>query len=64
MLSVNASRFQYVNWVPTKVDVPVVVPYDALLSLDRFVGKGKQEGEVELPKEESELLLSIFSNDD
>lgn len=52
VLLVNAARFQIDNWVPRKVDVPLIVPHDDLL-LDRYLGGGKQEGEVELPQEAS-----------
>ena len=48
MLLVNAARFQLDNWVPRKVDVPLLVPHQSL-TLDQFVGHGKQDGEVELP---------------
>lgn len=49
VLVVNASRFKYINWVPQKVEVPIVVPYKSL-SLDQFLAVGIQEGEQELPQ--------------
>lgn len=48
---IHAKKFQLVNWVPVKLDVPVNLPPNDELSLDAFIGLGKQEGEVELPEE-------------
>jgi ubiquitin carboxyl-terminal hydrolase 5/13 len=48
ILAINARRFEIVNWVPTKQDVPVIVG-DNSLDLDRYRCKGKIEGEEELP---------------
>lgn len=57
MLLVNAARFQIDNWVPRKVDVPLIVPAKSL-KLDQFIGKGKQDDEVELPQAEGECSRS------
>ncbi|KAK5114519.1 hypothetical protein LTR62_002454 [Meristemomyces frigidus] len=46
ILAVNARRFEIVNWVPTKQDVPVIV--DGSIDLEAFRSKGKQEHEEEL----------------
>lgn len=40
---VNVRRFRLVNWVPQKVDVPLVV--EGELKLDSYISKGPQEGE-------------------
>lgn len=48
ILAVNASRFEIVNWVPTKQDVPVIVGDDPV-SLDMYKSKGLQPDEEELP---------------
>jgi len=48
VLVVHAKKFQLVNWVPVKLDVPVILPPDNLLVMDKYLGHGKQEGEVEL----------------
>ena len=48
-LAVNARRFELVNWVPTKLDIPVVVGDDKF-SLDDYISHGPQEGEVLLPE--------------
>ncbi|KAK9369786.1 hypothetical protein V1509DRAFT_619108 [Lipomyces kononenkoae] len=49
VLVVNARRFEVVNWVPTKLDVPVVVP-DEPFSLDDYFSTGLQPGEELLPE--------------
>lgn len=50
ILAVNARRFEIVNWVPTKQDVPVIVEEDGL-DLEQYRSKGKQAGEEELPED-------------
>ncbi|BEJ00479.1 hypothetical protein CcaverHIS631_0503360 [Cutaneotrichosporon cavernicola] len=46
LLVFHMKKFQLVNWMPTKLDVPVQVP-DAL-NLDKYHGAGRQPGEAEL----------------
>ncbi|CAD6892715.1 unnamed protein product [Tilletia controversa] len=53
VLVVQARRFQLVNWVPQKVNVPVVVPLGGL-ELSKYMGRGQQEGEEALPDVEEE----------
>ncbi|EIW75842.1 ubiquitinyl hydrolase [Coniophora puteana RWD-64-598 SS2] len=48
VLVVHAKKFQLVNWVPTKLDVPVILPHDDTLTLDTYLGHGLQPGEKEL----------------
>ena len=48
VLAVNARRFTLLNWVPTKVDVPVVVG-DEAFSLDAYKSHGLQDSEDALP---------------
>lgn len=50
ILAVNARRFHLVNWVPTKLDIPVLVSENPL-SLDRYMSQGLQPGEDLLPDE-------------
>ncbi|KAF4121487.1 ubiquitin carboxyl-terminal hydrolase 5/13 [Geosmithia morbida] len=50
ILAVNARKMTVVNWVPIKVDVPVLVPDDPFL-LDAYLSKGQQPGEELLPDE-------------
>jgi len=47
---IHAKKFQLVNWVPTKLDIPINLPPSDTLSLDKYVGKGLQDTEVELPE--------------
>jgi len=49
---IHAKKFQLVNWVPTKLDIPINLPPSDILSLDKYIGKGLQDGEVELPGDE------------
>lgn len=53
VLAIQVRRFQLINWVPQKVDVPIIMPVDGSLSLDAYMGNGKQEGEIDLPEEAS-----------
>ncbi|ORY24757.1 hypothetical protein BCR39DRAFT_545796 [Naematelia encephala] len=46
LLVLHMKKFQLVNWMPTKLDIPVRVP--DFLNLDGYVARGRQEGEVEL----------------
>lgn len=48
VLAVNARRFELVNWVPTKQDVPVIVD-DEPFSFDSYKSNGLQDDEQELP---------------
>lgn len=50
VLLVNAARFQLDNWVPRKVDVPLIVPSSGL-DMSPYFGKGLQESEKELPQD-------------
>ncbi|GAA5953514.1 hypothetical protein JCM21900_006188 [Sporobolomyces salmonicolor] len=55
VLLVNAARFQLDNWVPRKVDVPLIVDAKEL-DLSGFAGKGLQEGETELPGDKEDAV--------
>ncbi|KAI9878811.1 MAG: hypothetical protein M1830_010495 [Pleopsidium flavum] len=48
ILAVNARRFELVNWVPTKLDVPVVVE-DEPFDLGTYQSFGAQDAEELLP---------------
>ena len=50
ILAVNARRFELVNWVPTKLDVPVVVG-DQSFNLDAYQSPGLQNDEQLLPED-------------
>ncbi|KAH9055282.1 ubiquitin carboxyl-terminal hydrolase 14 [Lactarius vividus] len=48
-LVVHARKFQLVNWVPTKLDIPIVLPDGDVLTFDQqHLGRGLQPGETEL----------------
>ncbi|KAJ3522864.1 hypothetical protein NM688_g8810 [Phlebia brevispora] len=51
VLVVHAKKFQLVNWVPTKLDIPIVLPEGDVLQLDGYIGHGLQPGETELPED-------------
>lgn len=51
VLAVNARRFELVNWVPTKQDVPVIVN-DEPFSFDTYKSHGLADGEEVLPEDE------------
>ncbi|KAB5539298.1 hypothetical protein GE09DRAFT_1138254 [Coniochaeta sp. 2T2.1] len=51
VLVVNARKMAMVNWVPVKVDVPVIVG-DEPFELDNYISPGQQEGEELLPEEQ------------
>ncbi len=50
ILAVNARRFELVNWVPTKLDIPVVVG-DQPFDLDAYQSPGLQNHEQLLPED-------------
>lgn len=50
VLVVNARKMTVVNWVPVKVDVPVLVS-DAPFDLDVYMSHGQQPDEAVLPEE-------------
>lgn len=51
-LAVNARRFELVNWVPTKLDIPVQVG-DEPFDLAVYMSQGLQSNEEELPEDAS-----------
>ncbi|TBU25653.1 ubiquitin carboxyl-terminal hydrolase 14 [Dichomitus squalens] len=53
VLVVHAKKFQLVNWVPAKLDIPVILPENDVLQLDEYLGRGLQPGEIELPNDEA-----------
>lgn len=59
ILVVNARRFELVNWVPTKLDVPVEVG-DEPFDIDLYKSKGVQDDEELLPDDIDEAVSSAF----
>ncbi|KAH0538106.1 hypothetical protein FGG08_005268 [Glutinoglossum americanum] len=49
ILAVNARRFKLVNWVPTKLDIPVVIG-DEPFALDQYKSPGPQPDEELFPE--------------
>lgn len=54
-LIINARRFELINWVPTKLDIPVEVG-DETLDFSPYVSSGLQDGEELLPDSEPETF--------
>ncbi|KAA1476327.1 ubiquitin carboxyl-terminal hydrolase 14 [Dentipellis sp. KUC8613] len=52
-LVIHAKKFQLVNWVPAKLDIPLILPSDDVLQLDKYLGTGLQANETALPEEQS-----------
>ncbi|KAG5735611.1 Ubiquitin carboxyl-terminal hydrolase 14 [Termitomyces sp. T112] len=49
---VHAKKFQLVNWVPTKLDVPLVLPPGDVLEFgEAHLGRGISPGETALPED-------------
>ena len=63
VLAVNARRFVIVNWVPTKVNVPVVVGDEPFL-LDAYKSPGHQPSEELLPEDATENKPSFVANEE
>jgi len=59
ILVVNAKRFVIINWVPTKVDVPVVVGDEPFL-LDSYKSPGHQPLEELLPEDTAARIEPSF----
>ncbi|KIJ33228.1 hypothetical protein M422DRAFT_183498 [Sphaerobolus stellatus SS14] len=61
VLVIHAKKFQLVNWVPAKLDIPLILPKDDILTLDAYLSKGIQAGEDVLPEESAEPTLPMFN---
>lgn len=62
-LIINARRFELINWVPTKLNIPVEVG-DSPLDLSAYLSKGHQEGEELLPEEPDGENHSFCANEE
>lgn len=49
-LAINPLRFEIINWVPTKLDIPVQVT-DEPFDMSAYKSRGLQPGEEELPED-------------
>ncbi|KAF2969545.1 hypothetical protein GQX73_g3956 [Xylaria multiplex] len=61
-LIVNARKMTVENWVPRKVDVPVIVG-DGPFSLDEYLSPGHQESEELLPEEDKAATQAFAPNE-
>ena len=59
-LAVNIRRFELVNWVPTKLDIAVVVG-DEPFDLDSYVSRGQQNSEEMLPEDGTSSTQALFT---
>jgi ubiquitin carboxyl-terminal hydrolase 5/13 len=62
VLAVNAQRFGLINWVPTKINVPVIVGDEPFL-LDSYKSPGQQPFEELLPEDTSATTPSFVANE-
>jgi ubiquitin carboxyl-terminal hydrolase 5/13 len=62
VLAVNARRFVLINWVPTKVNVAVVVS-DEPFHLDAYKSLGQQPSEELLPEDASDAKPAFLANE-
>ena len=62
VLAVNAARFVHINWVPTKVNVAVVVGDEPFL-LDDYKSPGQQPSEELLPEDAVETKPTFSANE-
>ncbi|KAI8232042.1 Ubiquitin carboxyl-terminal hydrolase 14 [Colletotrichum sp. SAR 10_77] len=60
-LVVNARKMAVINWVPVKIDVPVIVPDEPFL-LDDYLSKGLQPSEKTLPDDVEESAPAFVAN--
>ncbi|KAF8323856.1 ubiquitin carboxyl-terminal hydrolase 14 [Clavulina sp. PMI_390] len=51
VLVIHARKFQLVDWVPQKLDIPLRLPATNDIALDKYLGSGHQAGEELLPSE-------------
>ena len=51
VLAINARRFALINWVPTKLDIPVLIDDNNPIDLTIYKSSGLQPSETELPED-------------
>ncbi|KAL2756071.1 hypothetical protein ACRALDRAFT_2104451 [Sodiomyces alcalophilus JCM 7366] len=61
VLAVNARKMAVINWVPVKIDVPVIVP-DEPFALDAYLSAGIQPAEEVLPDEPESSAPAFVPN--
>lgn len=62
VLVINCRRFELVNWVPTKLDIPIIVP-DEAFPLDDYLSSGIQLSEELLPEDSAEGQPAFVANE-
>ncbi|KAG9294738.1 hypothetical protein G9A89_008217 [Geosiphon pyriformis] len=50
VLVIHMRRFEHENWVPRKINAPVLIP-EGTINFDQYLGHGKQDREELLPEE-------------
>ena len=63
VLAVNARRFELINWVPKKLDVPVLVG-DESIDLSSYISSGPQDAEELLPEDATSGKPAAFVPDE
>jgi ubiquitin carboxyl-terminal hydrolase 5/13 len=63
VLVINARKMAIVNWVPIKVDVPVIIK-DDYVSLDTYLSPGQRDGEELLPATAQSAAPAFTANAD
>ena len=58
VLAINARRFALINWVPTKLDIPVLIDDNNPIDLTVYKSPGLQPSESELPEDEAAAAAS------
>lgn len=61
VLAVVVNKMAEVNWVPVKIDVPIIVP-DEAFPLDQYLSSGIQPSEEALPDEPKEAAPPFVPN--
>lgn len=61
-LAVNPLRFELINWVPTKLDIPVEVT-DEPFDMSSYKGTGIQPNEEELPEDSATTTTAFVPNE-
>lgn len=60
VLTINCRRFALLNWVPQKLDIPIVVENDSF-TLDPYLSSGQQPDEELLPEDAAESSAPAFT---
>ncbi|KAI8371908.1 hypothetical protein BD560DRAFT_351515, partial [Blakeslea trispora] len=64
VLVINPRRFAFVDWVPQKLNIPILFPQTSHINLDKYKSTGLQPGEEELPQEQATSEEPAFNQSD